>query len=76
MRLPPDGLGEPGSENMLVAVLWANGLVEPNEDRRVFPNPARFFCNKGLPKGEYCEPAAPKDPCTMGLPRPESGELE
>lgn len=37
VRFPPEGLGGPGSENMLVELLPPKGLPAPIEPRRPFP---------------------------------------
>lgn len=69
VRFPPDGLGEVGSENKLADVLPLKGLPDPIDDRRPFPKLLTLFWKRGLPRGE------PVLPCTIGLPRPDRGEL-
>lgn len=74
VRFPPDGLGEVGSENKLADVLPLKGLPDPIDDRRpfpklLFPKLLTLFWKRGLPRGE------PVLPCTIGLPRPDRGEL-
>jgi len=54
--LPPEGLGDPGSEKRLVDVLAPKGLWLPNEDLRPFTEKSSPLLAKGLPMGEYGEP--------------------
>lgn len=52
VRFPPLGLGDPGSENRLVAVLVENGLPPPKDDLRPPASPLLLLENRGLPVGE------------------------
>jgi hypothetical protein len=73
-RFPPEGLGDPGSENSFAEDVAPIGLPDPNDDLLPFASPDVLFWN-GLPNGEYGDPDPPLFPMLIGLPLPDSGEL-